>query len=73
MIKYIEWSKEKVKTRAARSTTREEKRCLIVSNGALVRLTYVASGSVVYKMEQGKSENTDDMKQITDITKQNKR
>ncbi|KRY97243.1 hypothetical protein T11_3221 [Trichinella zimbabwensis] len=24
-------------------------------------------------MEQGKSENTDDMKQITDVTKQNKR
>ncbi|KRZ04496.1 hypothetical protein T11_5654, partial [Trichinella zimbabwensis] len=58
-------------------------RCLIVSNGALVRLTYVASGSVakhslsslwrslateVKLMKQKKGENADDTKQITDGT-----
>ncbi|KRZ71731.1 hypothetical protein T10_9423, partial [Trichinella papuae] len=48
-----EWSKEKLKTRMTRNKsqtahrkTRDEKRCLIISKGALVRLTYVASGSV---------------------------
>ncbi|KRX41834.1 hypothetical protein T06_13063, partial [Trichinella sp. T6] len=65
------------------------KRCLIVSKGALVRLTYVASGSVgkcclisfyfyyvmIYKVKTKvkKSEDADDTNQITDRTKQNKR
>ncbi|KRZ14661.1 hypothetical protein T11_8786 [Trichinella zimbabwensis] len=58
-----------------------------IGNGALVCSTYVASGSVAKrsliaaegrlriadKMEQRKSENVDDTKQITDGLKQNKR
>ncbi|KRY35321.1 hypothetical protein T01_7209, partial [Trichinella spiralis] len=44
------------------------KRCLIVSKGALVRLTYVASGSV-----RRKSENAGDTKHIAELTKQNKK
>ncbi|KRZ08263.1 hypothetical protein T11_10995 [Trichinella zimbabwensis] len=47
---------------------------------ACYAFAYVASVSMLVgvrssdiRMEQRKSENTDDMKQITDVTKQNKR
>ncbi|KRZ87504.1 hypothetical protein T08_5964 [Trichinella sp. T8] len=62
------------------------KRCLIVSKGALVRLTYVASGSIVKRSLNMNNEVkkkrkqwllveqiADDMKRIADGMKQNKK
>ncbi|KRY35323.1 hypothetical protein T01_2536 [Trichinella spiralis] len=52
------------------------KRCLIVSKGALVRLTYVASGSVVKcslnMNNEEKSQNADGMKQNKEGEKNSK-